>query len=136
MCVEKSPNICLPSSGLSTGALNIPPPIPVDGMDGNLPFVFVGDAAYALTKNFQVPFKGYFLEPEEIVFNYRLSRARRSVENAFGILQKRFQIIQGPTEGSYEHVKGIILACFALHNFHLQREKSLPPGRRRYRPHG
>lgn len=105
-------------------------------MDGSLPFVFVGDNAYALTENFQVPFKGYFLKPEEIIFNYRLSRARRSVENAFGILQKRFPIIEGPIEGSYEKVKSVILACFCLHNCHLQREESLPPGRRKYRPEG
>jgi hypothetical protein len=121
---------------INDGSLDIPPPCPIDGLEGDLPFMFIGDCAYPRTKNFQTPIKGNFLEPHEMNFNYRLSRPRRSVENAFGILQKRYQILHRPIEGSLPAVKSCVLACMALHNFHLRKEETIPPNRRRYRPPG
>lgn len=121
---------------LRNDLLNIPSPCPVEGMDGNLPFMFIGDAAYTRTTNFQTAIKGKHLPVWKSMFNYRLSRARRSVENAFGILQSRFIILQGPIHGNRELVKSIILACIALHNFHLNNEETVPPAKRKYRPPG
>lgn len=51
------------------------------------------------------------------IFNYRLSRARRVVENAFGILSSRFRVLRRPLHLDLENVDAVVLACCALHNF-------------------
>lgn len=61
----------------------------VNGLENilNIPnnYVFIADDAFPLKKNLLKPFRGSST-PEQEVFNYRLSRARRCVENAFGNL--------------------------------------------------
>lgn len=120
------------------GMLNTPPPIPCDGFrhDQDVPFVFVGDAAFSGNPNIISPVKGRFLQDEVNVFNYRVSRARRIVENAFGIMASRFRILQTMIIGSAALIKSIVLACAALHNYHLMDEDSIPPKSRRYNEHG
>ena len=54
-----------------------------------LDYFFVGDDAFALRSYFMKPYPARALKHEERIFNYRLSRARRTVENAFGILANR-----------------------------------------------
>lgn len=115
-------------------SLNLPPPCPLPDESECLPFFFLGDNAYPNLENFATPFKGDNLRDEEMVYNYRLSRGRRVVENAFGIMCARFRILFRPIEGSPALVNAIILACLALHNYHLQDEESVPPRKRRYRP--
>jgi hypothetical protein len=44
--------------------------------------------------NFMKPYNRAILKDEKTIFNYRLSRARRVVENVFGVLTKRFKIFQ------------------------------------------
>ena len=51
------------------------------------------------------------------VFNYRLSRARRIVENTFGIVVARWRVFQRPIEIKPEKVEKITLAAIALHNY-------------------
>lgn len=50
------------------------------------------------------------------VFNYRLSRARRISENAFGILSNRFRIFLGKIDMAPESAQYIVLAAVTLHN--------------------
>ncbi|GBN27202.1 hypothetical protein AVEN_46589-1 [Araneus ventricosus] len=74
---------------LVSGGLNIPPPETVGGSMFELPYVFVGDEAFALRPDFMKPYAQKLLNTEKRIFNYRLSRTRRIVENAFGILANR-----------------------------------------------
>lgn len=58
----------------------------------------------------------------ERIFSYRLSRARRTVENAFGMLANRFRVFLTPIHLAPEKVETIVLSCTALHNF-LRRDQ-------------
>ncbi|KAK3920119.1 Putative nuclease [Frankliniella fusca] len=102
----------------------------------DLPYVFLGDAAFPGGIHLLKPYDHPNLPPEELIFNYRLSRARRVVENAFGILAARFRIFRSTIIACETLAQNIILACTALHNLHLIREDSLPPKQKLYLPPG
>ena len=58
--------------------LNLPGPKSPDNSSKMLPYVFVGDEAFALRKDFLKPFSSRELTEERRVFNYRLSRATKA----------------------------------------------------------
>lgn len=64
------------------------------------------------------PFQG---EPargsQERIFNYRLSRARSVVENAFGILSSVFRVLRKPLLLESKTAIKIVLATIHLHNY-------------------
>ena len=73
------------------GELDVPPPtsLPNYPASGPVPYCIVADEAFPLTPTIMRPFPRtgrQKLQDDERIFNYRLSRARRIVENAFGIL--------------------------------------------------
>lgn len=76
---------------LANGTLNIPPPKSLPLSDVIDPHMIVYDEAFPLTKSTMRPFPGNALENirNNKVYNYRHCRARRVVENAFGILAKK-----------------------------------------------
>lgn len=75
--------------------LNVPSPSnPKLSSSTVLPYVFLGDEAFALREDFLKPFGQGELNNDRKMFNYRLSRARRVIENVFGILANRFQQYQ------------------------------------------
>lgn len=51
------------------------------------------------------------------IYNYRTSRARRIVENAFGILAARFRIYRTQINMSPKHIDSVVRATCALHNY-------------------
>lgn len=59
-----------------------------------LPYVIVGDVAFRLHKHIMKPFNRAQAKEdiEKAIFNYRLSRARRVSENAFGLLSQIFRV--------------------------------------------
>ena len=50
------------------------------------------------------------------VFNYRLSRVRRIVENGFGILANRWGCLLTTLQQHLSTIEDIILCCICLHN--------------------
>lgn len=110
--------------------LSIPDDNKVAQNDRMLPFVFIGDEAFSLREDFLKPFSSKDQNPEREVFNYRLSRARRIVENGFGILASRFRIFHTPINIHPDRVTALVMACCTLHNF-LRRNCNncyTPPG--------
>ena len=76
------------------------------------------------------PYPGRNLPEDKAVYNYRLSRARRTIENAFGILAARWRIFRRPIIAAPDNVVIFTKATIALHNFLRVRESSsyCPPG--------
>ena len=80
--------------------------------------VFVGDDAFPLRADLLKPFSRCGqLNQTQKVFNYRLSRARRCVENAFGLLVARFRIFEKPLPVALGTAEKIVRTCCALHNW-------------------
>lgn len=80
-------------------------------------YFIVGDDAFPLTPNLMKPFSKRNLTLEERIYNYRLSRARRVVENAFGIMAARFRIFRKEIEVNLETVDLIVKCACTLHNW-------------------
>ena len=51
---------------------------------------------------------------------FRLSRARRVVENCFGILSSRFRVLHTPILLDFENAKKVVQAVVTLHNYILE----------------
>ncbi|XP_046580742.1 uncharacterized protein LOC124288272 [Haliotis rubra] len=64
------------------------------------------------------------MDPDQQIFNCRLSRARRVVENTFGILAMRFQILLGSLNSTADRAEQITLACVTLHNMLRTRNRN------------
>lgn len=97
-----------------------------------VPYVIVADDAFALHKHIIKPYPGHQQEgSKKRVFNYRVSRARRCSENAFGIMSSVFRVLRKPMLLGPEKATAITCACVYLHNF-LRANKSAnyyaPPG--------
>ena len=79
-------------------------------------FFMIGDDAFALRTWMMKPFPSRSLSIPQRVFNYRLSRARRVSENAFGILAHRFRCLLTTMHQHPKRVQKIVMACCVLHN--------------------
>lgn len=96
------------------GALGLPSNI------SQWPLCLVGDAAFPLRTYLMRPYPGRKLDDRKKVFNYRLSRARRCIENAFGILVSRWRVFLGTVQGAPELLHNMIQAAVCLHNFLME----------------
>ena len=100
-----------------TEQMNLPDPekITIDGPP--LPYCLVGDEAFPLSNYLQRPYPGKNISIERRIFNYRLSRARRLIENVFGILASRWRILRRPIDTTVDTAKKIVQATVVLHNY-------------------
>ena len=108
------------------GTIGFPTPdaLPNDYQD--VPYFFIGDNAFALRETMMKPYSLRGLDNEERIFNYRLSRTRRVVENSFSILTNRFQVLLTTMQHHPSTVKVIVKACIVLHNLRRLRYPGLP----------
>ena len=97
--------------------LNTPTDSKITNSDKVLPYVFVGDDAFGLKRHMMKPYPFRNLSESKLVFNYRLSRARRIIENTFGICASRFRVFHRPIIAKVHKVIAITKAVVALHNF-------------------
>lgn len=99
-------------------SLNLPQPKCLPGRDISIPYIIVADDAFALSENILKPYPGHQMKgSKERIFNYRLSRARRVSENAFGIMSSIFRVLRKPMLLSPDKATSVTLACVYLHNF-------------------
>ncbi len=98
-------------------------PLPNDPQDRNMDYFFIGDDAFAIKTWMMKPYSEQ-LSRDKRIFNYRLSRARRVVENAFGILANRFRVFLGTMNLHPDVVVQVIRACICLHNFLREKHPS------------
>jgi hypothetical protein len=103
------------------GVVALPDPAPFPEDDTEIPFHLIADDAFALRSWLMKPYPQRGLTYRQRIFNYRLSRARRVVENAFGILSHRFRCMLSPMQQTPKTVGLITLACCVLHNLLLTR---------------
>lgn len=112
-------NQCTLSAALARNTLNIPPARPLTENGPPVPHVIVADDAFALRPYIMKPYPLRNLSGPQRIYNYRLSRARRVVENLFGIMSARFRVLLKPINLDEKKTTQIVLAISALHNFLL-----------------
>ena len=78
---------------LSSNNCNMPNARKLPLSDVELPFVIPGDEVYLLLSYLMRPYHRRQLTDSRRLFNYRLSRGRRVVESAFGILAGKWRIL-------------------------------------------
>lgn len=105
---------------IETNSLNIPQPSALPNTDIEVPHLIVADDAFALKNYLMKPFAYRNQNRSERIFNYRLSRARRVVENVFGIMAARFRLLMKTIEITQGNVKLCVSAICALHNWLLK----------------
>lgn len=109
---------------IKSQSLHFPNDEPLSGRQKPMPYVFLGDDAFALSKRIMKPFHGSHERGSKArIFNYRLSRARRIVENAFGIMASVFRVLRKPMLLQPDKVALVTMSCVVLHNF-LRRSKT------------
>ena len=108
--------------GLEAATLNVPQDAVITAAQhlGDIPFTVNGYAAFPLKTYLMRPYHGRNISLERRIFNYRLSRARNMVENAFGILTSRWQIFKRSISLHPNKVDAIVLTTCILHNYLLQ----------------
>ena len=97
--------------------LDILPPSTYKSCDFDpLPYFFVGDEIFPLKTCLMRPYP-WKLDKEQMILNYSLSRARRTIENAFGILSACWRIFHTIIRANIEYIEKYVLACLCLHNY-------------------
>ena len=104
---------------LAANTLNIPNSNPPLNSEEPLPFVVVGDKALPLKKYLLPPYPGVSAlnKDSQQIYNYRLLRAHRVVENASGILTQKFRLFYGRIQLSLENAEQVVLAACVLCNY-------------------
>ena len=123
-----------------SGNLDIPPPktLPNFPEEGLLPHCIVADEVFPLRCDLMQPFphaQRFRIPQDEQIFNYRLSRARHIVENAFGMLVQRFCVFNRRIGLNADNTTSIVKACCVLHNF-LTESKDLATIHNKLNPDG
>lgn len=106
---------------------DVPDAKSLPGSSVRVPFVFLGDEAFPLLNNLLKPYprNQSMLDNEKAIFNYRLSRARRIVENAFGLLSQYFRIFYTPVHMNMCDIENLITCACILQNLIID-ERGVP----------
>lgn len=109
-------------SVLTKGKLEIPEPSYLPNTNVKAPYVFVGDEAYPLLPFLLKPYGGRNLTIEDTTFNQRLSRCRKTVECAFGMLYSKWRLLSKCVETKVDLIDNIVKCICVLHNTIIDKE--------------
>ena len=98
------------SKAFESNSFNVPEAEHVQGCADKLPYVTVVDEGLSLKQYQMRPYPGKNLTEKRAIFNCWLSRARRIIENVFGILVARWQIFHCRIRANVATVERIVLA--------------------------
>lgn len=118
---------------LMKNELALPTPQPLPGSEVLCHYVLVADDAFPLQVHIMKPYPGHQEKgSKNRIYNYRQARARRVVENTFGLLASVFRVFRKPLMVNVENAETITSACVYLHNFLRKSNTSRPL----YAPYG
>ena len=120
--------------GISQDLMKMPDKATLQGSDTVAPYVLVADDAIPLKHYLMKPYSGDSIRRPERVFNYRLSSARRVIENTFGFATSRFRVLRRPIIASVELVVAATKAIVVLHIYLM--ENTVKGMKTQYCPHG
>ncbi|XP_067212636.1 uncharacterized protein [Linepithema humile] len=113
---------------LYSDTLNIPGGTTLlPGSDKKVFYYFVGDEAFQMSTHMMRPYPGRSLNEQK-----RLSRARRIIENTFGIFTARWRIFLRSICASPDVADRLVLAAICLHNFLKTKNDEKVPLQQRY----
>lgn len=112
---------------LFAGKIGFPKEKKLKNSSVEFPYYIVGDAAFPLKTFIMRPYPGLLLNEKKENFNKRLSRARRVIENAFGILTARWRILRQTLNMYEKSAETIVKATVVLHNFVKMTDQSYCP---------
>ena len=113
---------------IEDGRIGFPDPAPITQGGRDVPYFILADDAFALKTWLMKPYGRRMLTREERIANYRISRGRRVVENAFGILVSRFRVMRTTIELPPATVREVVLTCVVLHNILRSQYQGQPGG--------
>ena len=108
-------------ASIEANTVNWPEADPMPNDNVNMPYFLVGDDAFGLKTYLMKPYSRRALRLDELIYNYRISRARRVVENAFGLLVQVFRCLLNTLQVKVNKATQVTYACVVLHN--LLRDK-------------
>ena len=107
--------------GLEDGGLHLPSP-PDDGLQ----YVLLGDGSFPLKNRLMRPYPERGMtganRHKRQVYNCRLSRARRAVKVALGVLVTKWRIFQQVINADSQTIDAIVKGTTVLHNFLRRRD--------------
>ena len=96
--------------------------------ESEVPYIVVADDAFTLIAYYMKPYSSQKLSDSKRIFGYRLSRAWRTTENAFGILTYWFRVLSSRMYLQPNNTTKITLACCVLHSIlHTDSNNSYSP---------
>lgn len=111
---------------IENGSLKLPTETKFPNSNFSTPYVFIGDEAFPLRNYMMRPFpRKQCQENDKAYYNYRLSRARMTVECAFGIMSSKFRILLKSIETTEKNADHIVKAICMLHNTIIDLEKDV-----------